>query len=80
MTDYQRVRRIVQLASERAENVHNQEWFRRDEKGFWERRAAELLDQSAGRAKDLKLSESQVDEQCAVFLNLLACEALIKKG
>ena len=72
MTDYQRARRIVQLASERAENVHNQEWFRRDEKGFWERRAAELLDQSAERAKGLGLSESQVDEQCAVFLNLLA--------
>lgn len=69
---------IVILAASMA-NQHNAAWFREDRDGKWHGRAGELLSSTAPRAAELGLSDDQVNDQIAKYLNVLAIEAQIAR-
>ena len=78
-----RARRIVKLAATKTTVEYLRTWFLRDERGGWEKDAIRLIDTSAARATELKLTDDEVDEQCAlmlVYLGLSALEKNLKKG
>ncbi len=60
-------------------NAHNAAWFREDREGKWHGRAGELLVSTAPRATELGLTDEQVDDQIAKYLNVLAIEAQIAR-
>lgn len=72
----ERARRIVKLAA--TEPTSAKLWFERDERGAWERTAAELLEKTKDRAAALKMDEAAVDQAIASELVIMALEALIK--
>jgi hypothetical protein len=82
-TPRMRARRIVKLASTKTQLEYLQTWFLRDERGAWEEDALDLLNASAARVTELRLTDGQTDEQVAlilVYLGLTAIEKNLKKG
>lgn len=75
MTDLDRPRRIVGLAA--SEESSASEWLRLDERGTWERRAAELLEISRARAAELGMTAEEVDQAAAMHLRFEALSALL---
>lgn len=75
--DQERCRRIVKLAASKAENDEAKTWLTWDEHGVHERSADEYLERTAAKAAELKLTESEVDEQVAIALLLDVLQAQI---
>lgn len=74
-----RERRIVELAAKKvSRGIMAKEWLRRDERGTWEKSAGKLLEESAAKAKELGLTEKQVDDEIAVVLAATALKVQLK--
>ncbi len=73
--DVDRPRRIVRLAA--SEETSASEWLRLDERGTWERRAAELLASTAAKAAELGMEPAAVDGEIATRLRYEALTALL---
>jgi len=76
--DYERVRKIVRLAAAQVKNPSTKSWLLADERGTWEKDARDLLEKSADKARELGMSEDQVNEEIANYLGYLALTASLK--
>jgi len=79
VSERQRARRIVKLASERSESSEARHLLFHDSRGFWEKQALDLLDKSRDKAAELGMSEEQVDDEIALFLQVLVLEGLLRQ-
>jgi hypothetical protein len=77
---YDRARKIVRLAADQVKNPSSKAWFLADEHGFWEKQARDLLEKSADKARDLGLSEDQVNAETANYLGYLALTAALENA
>jgi len=75
--DPDRPRRIVMLAREKTRSSFVKEWLFGDERGFHEKTAEDLLLETAAKAAELGLTESQVDEEIAAAILYLTLQATI---
>ena len=75
---YNRAREIVRLAADQVKNPSTKSWFLADERGTWEKSAREYLEKTADRARDLGMSEDQVNEEIANHLGYLALTAALE--
>jgi len=75
---YDRARKIVRLAANQVKNPSTKSWLLADERGTWEKRARDLLEKSAEKARELGMSEDQVNEEAANYLGYLALTASLK--
>lgn len=74
--DPERCRKIVKLAAKKSGKFPSiKHWFEFDEKGVWELEADRLLEVTKTKAIEMGLTESQVDDQLAEGLKLMALEA-----
>lgn len=78
MSDYDRARRIVRLASTHVKDPYTRAWLLADERGTFEKEAKEYLTKTAARAAELGMSEPQVDDEIATRLGLLALTARLE--
>lgn len=76
--DYKRVRNIIRIAAAKVKNPSTKSWLLADERGTWEREVGDLLKKSADRARELGLSEAQVNEETANYIGYLALAASLK--
>lgn len=68
-------RNVVKLA---AEGDHSaSDWLTRDERGFWERQAQEMIDSTAEKRAALGLSDALALKEMADVLRLRVLRALI---
>lgn len=74
-----RSRQIVELAAEQTKDPYARSWLLADERGTFEKAASRYLEQTADKAKELKLSADKVNEEIAIILALSAVEAQLKK-
>jgi hypothetical protein len=56
------------------------EWLRRDERGSWERCAQAMIDETAARRAELRMSDEAAAAEMADRLVLLALRAMIADG
>lgn len=70
----QRARAIVKLAA--LKDTSASRWLEMDERGLWEREALRLLGCVKPVFMDDPAMAAQIDEACAVELNLMALEAM----
>jgi hypothetical protein len=68
----ERCRHIVRAAAHRCKNTYSKEWLRRDERGIWEKRARELLEETAAKVEELQMDPQAVDKEIAVALAVAA--------
>jgi len=78
MSDYDRGRRIVRLASEQVKDPATRAWLLADERGTFEKLAAEYLDKTAAKADQLGMSAEQVDNEIATVIGLRALTAQLE--
>lgn len=74
-----RAREIVRLAAEQVKDPSTRYWLLADERGTFEKAARQYLEQTADRAKELRLPNEKVNEEIATMIALSALEAFLKK-
>lgn len=74
-----RAREIVRLAAEQVQDPSTKYWLLADERGTFEKAATKYLEQTADRAKLIRLSNDKVNEEIAVMIALSAVDAFLKK-
>lgn len=74
-----RARQIVELAAQQTKDPFARSWLLADERGSFSKLAARYLEQTAGKAEELKMSADKVNEEIAIILALSAVEAQLKK-
>jgi hypothetical protein len=67
------------MAAEDTKDPSTKSWLRNDEEGTWEHRAKELLDKAPDiiAAKNLTMTDEQIDEEIASILKMSALEAML---
>ena len=73
-----RERSIVRLAADMTKTTYLRHWFLADERGVWEKNAADYLTRTAERAAALGMTEAAVNDAIAVELCVLGLSALIE--
>lgn len=74
-----RAREIVRLAAEQVKDPSTRYWLLADDRGTFEKAAKQYLDQTAGRAQELRMSNDKVNAEIATMISLSAVEAFRKK-
>jgi hypothetical protein len=72
-----RPRRIVKLAAGLVKSNVPKYWLEWDEKGIWELKAKELLEDTAEAVREKGLTPEQVDKELAEYLGYLALTAAL---
>jgi hypothetical protein len=77
--DPERPREIVALAASNTKDPATKTWLLYDEKGMWENTAKKYLERVPELlvAKNLQLTDKQINEEIAVSLGLQALEATL---
>lgn len=75
---YDRARKIVRLAAAQVKNPSTKSWLLADERGTWEKAANDYLTKTADKARELGMSEDQVNEEIAVILGYQALQAALE--
>lgn len=78
MSDPERQRKIVRLASTHVKDPSTRAWLLADERGTFEKLAAEYLDKTADKAAQLGMSAEQVDNEIATVIGLRALTAQLE--
>ena len=75
-----RAREIVRLAAEQVKDPSTRYWLLADERGTFEKAARKYLEETADKARALRMTNEKVNEEIAVMLALSAIEAFLKRA